>query len=125
MLKALDVDVTEVAFDLTTQDYASIVQRAAETSPDAMLVGAADFACPKVMQAIADLALDTTIYMVGSCADAKWIEQVGAEAVDRAHEQALAPFRQDDGSYRLGASFHWVLATNAADAAVPAGASSV
>jgi len=81
MLKALDVDVTEIAFDLTTQDYASIVQRAAEASPDAMLVGAADFACPKVMQAIADLALDTTIYMVGSCADAKWIEQVGAEKI--------------------------------------------
>jgi len=34
-----------------------------------------------VMQAIADLALDTTIYMVGSCADAKWIEQVGAEKI--------------------------------------------
>lgn len=81
MLRALGVDVTEVAFDLTTQDYASIMQRATEAAPDAIVVGAADFACPKVMQAVADLAIDTTIYMVGSCADAKWIDQVGAASV--------------------------------------------
>lgn len=81
LLEEFGVEVTEVAFDLTTQDYASIVQRAAESSPDAMLVGAADFACPKVMQAIADLGLDTTVYMVGSCADRKWIDQVGADKV--------------------------------------------
>ncbi|HRD89279.1 MAG: hypothetical protein JNN21_12745 [Candidatus Accumulibacter sp.] len=28
----------------------------------------------------------------------------------RAHAAALAPFRYDDGSYRLGASFRWLLA---------------
>jgi len=81
LLKELGVEVTEVAFDLTTQDYASIVQRAVESSPDALVVGAADFACPKVMQAIADLGLDTTVYMVGSCADRKWIDQVGADKI--------------------------------------------
>ena len=85
------------------------------------------------VQAVSDLACDwtypdlhTALRGLGASGGAaRAIEQVGAEAVDRAHEQALAPFRQDDGSYRLGASFHWVLATNAADAAVPAGASSV
>ncbi|MFN8050017.1 MAG: ABC transporter substrate-binding protein [Acidimicrobiales bacterium] len=81
-LRRAGVDVTEISFDLTTQDYAAIVQRAAESSPDAILVGAADFACPKVMQAIADMRLtDTTVYMVGSCADHKWIAQVGADKV--------------------------------------------
>ena len=79
LLESYGIDATEVAFDLTTQDYASIVQRAVESNPDAILVGAADFACPKVMQAMADLGLDTPVYLVGSCADAKWISQVGAE----------------------------------------------
>lgn len=82
LLKAFGVEVTEIAFDLTTQDYASIVQRAVEADPDAVVVGAADFACPKVMQAVSDLGIDTTVYMVGSCADRKWIDQVGADKVD-------------------------------------------
>jgi len=38
-------------------------------------------------------------------------EHAGVDAVDRAHEAALAPFRRDDGSYRVGASFRWLLAT--------------
>lgn len=38
-------------------------------------------------------------------------EHASAEAVDEAHEAALAPFRRDDGSYRLGATFRWLLAT--------------
>ena len=37
-------------------------------------------------------------------------EHSGQEAVDRAHVEALAPFRQSDGSYRLEASFRWLLA---------------
>ena len=82
LLDAFGVDVTEIAFDLTTQDFAAVMARAAQSSPDAMLVGAADFACPKVMQAISDLGLDTTVYLVGSCADRKWIDQVGPDAVD-------------------------------------------
>lgn len=77
LLKRSNVEVTEVPFDLTTQDYAAIAQKAAEGNPDAILVGAADFACPKVIQALSDLQVDTTVYMVGSCADKKWLEQVG------------------------------------------------
>jgi SAM-dependent methyltransferase len=34
----------------------------------------------------------------------------GAEAVDAAHSAALAPFRQPDGSIRLGATFRFVVA---------------
>jgi SAM-dependent methyltransferase len=34
----------------------------------------------------------------------------GAEAVDEAHRAALAPFRQPDGSIRLGATFRFVVA---------------
>ena len=41
---------------------------------------------------------------------AKAAEYAGVEAVDKAHEAALAPFRRGDGSYRLGASFRWLLA---------------
>jgi len=41
---------------------------------------------------------------------ARAIAQSGAAAVDAAHERALAPFRQGDGGYRIGARFRWVLA---------------
>jgi SAM-dependent methyltransferase len=41
---------------------------------------------------------------------AKAAEHTSVEAVNKAHEAALAPFRRDDGSYRLGASFRWLLA---------------
>jgi branched-chain amino acid transport system substrate-binding protein len=81
LLKRGNVEVTEVPFDLTTQDYAAVAQKAAEGNPDAILVGAADFACPKVIQALSDLQVETTVYMVGSCADRKWLDQVG---IDRA-----------------------------------------
>lgn len=37
-------------------------------------------------------------------------ETSGAEAIDAAHAAALAPHRQADGSYRIGASFRWLLA---------------
>lgn len=42
---------------------------------------------------------------------AKAAEHTSAEAVDRAHAAALAPFRRDDGSYRLRAAFRWLLAS--------------
>ena len=38
------------------------------------------------------------------------VEHSSAQAVDAAHAAALAPFRQQDGSYRIGASFRWLLA---------------
>lgn len=79
LLRKLGVEVNEVSFDLTTQDYAAVAQKAAEGSPDAIVVGAADFACPKVMQALVDLHVTSTIYMVGSCADRKWLDQVGID----------------------------------------------
>jgi SAM-dependent methyltransferase len=41
---------------------------------------------------------------------AKAAEHTSVEAVNEAHEAALAPFRRDDGSYRLRASFRWLLA---------------
>jgi len=40
---------------------------------------------------------------------AQAIELLGAEAVDRAHRDALAPFRQPDGSFRLLALFRCLL----------------
>jgi SAM-dependent methyltransferase len=41
---------------------------------------------------------------------AKAAEHAGAQAVDELHAAALAPFRQADGSYRVGASFRWLTA---------------
>jgi SAM-dependent methyltransferase len=55
--------------------------------------------------------LATALRGVGSSGVAvRAAETSGIEAVDAAHAAALAPFRQADGSYRIGASFRWLLA---------------
>lgn len=38
------------------------------------------------------------------------IENSNAQSVDEAHSKALAPFRQSDGTYRIGATFRCLLA---------------
>lgn len=55
--------------------------------------------------------LDTALRGLGSSGvAARAGEQAGMDAVDAAHAAALAPFRQADGRYRIGASFRWLLA---------------
>jgi ubiquinone/menaquinone biosynthesis C-methylase UbiE len=55
--------------------------------------------------------LDTALRGLGSSGvAAKAAELAGVDAVNTSHAAALAPFRQDDGSYRMGASFRWLLA---------------
>jgi hypothetical protein len=46
----------------------------------------------------------------GSGVTIKAINHSGEEAVDSAHVEALAPFRQMDGSYTIGASFRCLFA---------------
>lgn len=56
--------------------------------------------------------LDTALRGLGSSGvAAKAAEHAGVDEVNRAHAAALTPFRQDDGSYRLGACFRWLMAT--------------
>ncbi len=81
LLEDFGVDVTQITFDLSTQDYATIATKADESDPDVIVVGAADAACSKVMEALDAIGSDATVYMVGSCADPKWIDAVGSEAV--------------------------------------------
>lgn len=55
--------------------------------------------------------LDTALRGLGSSGvAAKAAEHSGVDAVNRSHAAALAPFRQADGSFRLAASFRWLLA---------------
>lgn len=55
--------------------------------------------------------LDAALRGLGSSGvAAKAAEHTSVDSVNRLHAAALAPFRQDDGSYRLGASFRWLLA---------------
>jgi ubiquinone/menaquinone biosynthesis C-methylase UbiE len=56
--------------------------------------------------------LRTALRGLGSSGGAaRAAERAGVEAVNQAHEAALAPFRRADGSYRVRASFRWLLAT--------------
>ncbi|MGI9579243.1 MAG: ABC transporter substrate-binding protein [Microthrixaceae bacterium] len=79
--EALGAEVTEVEYPIVSQDYTAPVQKAVESDPDAILVSAADTSCAPIMQALADLNNDAQVYMVGSCADEKVIDQVGEENV--------------------------------------------
>lgn len=79
--ESLGAEVTEVPFPLASQDYVAPVQKAVESDPDAIFVGAADQACAPIMQALSDLGTEATVYMVGACADVKQIDKVGAERV--------------------------------------------
>jgi len=77
----LGAEVVEVPFPMVSQDYSAAAQKAAESQPDAIFVGAADLACAPIMQALADLGSTAQVYMVGACADPKQIAKVGAERV--------------------------------------------
>ncbi len=81
LLKSYGIEVNEVTTPLTTTDWAPVVQNALSTNPEAVIVGAADFACPKVIEAIAAAGSSAQIYQVGSCADDKWLQQVGYDKV--------------------------------------------
>lgn len=55
--------------------------------------------------------LDTALRGLGSSGVAvRAAENSSDEAVDAANAAALAPFRQGDGSYRIAASFRWLVA---------------
>ena len=55
--------------------------------------------------------LETALRGLGSSGvAAKAAEHAGVDAVNESHTAALAPFRQGDGSYRLEASFRWLMA---------------
>ena len=80
LMKSLGVDeVVEVTFPLTSTDVVAPIQKALEAKPDALIVGAADTSCAPALEAIADLKLDGPVYMMGACADKKWLDQVGVE----------------------------------------------
>lgn len=79
--RARGAEVTEVSYPMVSQDFATPVQKALESDPDALLVVAADLSCAPVMQALIDLQTEADVYMVGSCADIKVLDQVGAENV--------------------------------------------
>jgi branched-chain amino acid transport system substrate-binding protein len=80
--KAGVTDITEIAFPITTTDFVPVIQKAAESNPDAIFLGAADTACAPAMRTAHDLGLTAQLYLVGSCAAPGIAEQVGEEAVD-------------------------------------------
>ncbi len=55
--------------------------------------------------------LETALRGLGSSGVAQRAKDASSqEAVDAAHTAALEPFRHSDGSFRMGASFRWLLA---------------
>ncbi len=80
--KAGVTDITEVAFPIATTDFVPVIQKAAESNPDAIFLGAADTACAPAMRTAHDLGLTAKLYLVGACAAPGIAEQVGEEAVD-------------------------------------------
>lgn len=81
VLRRKGVDVVDVPFDMFATDMSGVIQKAVANQPDALLVAASDVACATVMNAIADLGVTAKVYLVGACADRKWIDQVGVDRV--------------------------------------------
>lgn len=78
LMKRLGVEqVVEVTFPLASTDVVAPIQKALDAEPDALIVGAADTSCAPALDAVADLEMDGPVYMVGACADKKWLDQVG------------------------------------------------
>ena len=101
--RARGAEVTEVSFPMVSQDFAGPVQKALESDPDALLVVAADLSCAPVMQALVDLQTTATVYMVGSCADIKVLDEVGVENlkgfrfnVENRIDQAASPLADSE-----------------------------
>ena len=73
-------EVAEVSFPMMSTDLLTVAQKAMDSKPQALLVGAADSGCPAIMDALHALNVQVPVYMVGSCADAKAIKKVGLDA---------------------------------------------
>ncbi len=83
LMKRLGVkEVVEVTFPLTSTDVVAPIQKALDAQPDALIVGAADTSCAPALDAVADLKVDVPVYMVGACADKKWLDQVGYDRAE-------------------------------------------
>lgn len=82
VLKAAGTTVDLVPFAMTTQDFASVAQKASENSPDAIILVAADAACATVPRALHDIGSEATIYAVGACADRKFLDQNEPEVTE-------------------------------------------
>ncbi len=93
----LGAEVIEVPFPMVSQDYSAAAQKAAESDPDAIFVGAADLACAPIMQALADLNSGAQLYMVGACADQRQIAKVGVDRVLGTRFNVEGRIDQSDG----------------------------
>ncbi|MSO86929.1 MAG: hypothetical protein EXQ71_05355 [Acidimicrobiia bacterium] len=78
--KSLGIDLETISFPLTSTDFLPLLNRAAATNPDAVIVVAAGGSCAPIMQTYKDLEIKAQLYLVGACADAEIIEAAaGAE----------------------------------------------
>jgi len=89
-------------FALSDKDKLCAFAAAAGLTPEDVVDVVSDWAYPDEATAIRGVGSS------GVAARAKGL--VGAEAVDAAHRAALAPFRQSDGSFRIGASCRFLVA---------------
>jgi len=81
-LTAAGVEVREVEYGVLTSDFLPVVTQAAEGDPDAIIVAAADSACAPIMRTVADLEVESQLYLVGACVAPEIIDEVGEEAAD-------------------------------------------
>jgi branched-chain amino acid transport system substrate-binding protein len=78
--ESLGLDVELVPFSLFATDYLPILTKASDVEAQAVIVLAADAACVPLMEIAADLGLDATLYLFGSCAAESILDAAG-EAV--------------------------------------------
>lgn len=75
--QSLGLEVELVPFSLFATDMLPVLTKAGDVSADAVIVLAADAACVPLMQTSDDLELDSTLYLMGSCAAEAIIDAAG------------------------------------------------
>jgi branched-chain amino acid transport system substrate-binding protein len=75
--ESLGLEVELVPFSLFATDMLPVLTKAGEVGADAVIVLAADAACVPLMETSVDLELDSTLYLMGSCAAESIVDAAG------------------------------------------------
>ena len=77
--RSLGMEVDVVSFPVVGADFLPVLSRAQQIGADAVLMLAADAACPQIMELFVDLGLRETsqLYMFGACALEEVVEAAG------------------------------------------------
>ena len=95
VLGGYGTEVQMVPYPVLATDLSSALTAAASTSPEAMIIFAADSGCKAGFDGVASLGLTAATFYVGACAAPSIIDQVSAEATNGVYFNVDGPLVDD------------------------------